>query len=69
SKYVALRTGPSEAPLAFVVCRDCGTAEQIPIDETSKTLFANALACGFQDLDATIEITGRCKGHDDAQTG
>lgn len=66
SKYVALRTGPSESPLAFVVCRECGTAEQIALGQDSADIFLRAKARGYQDLDKTIELTGCCKDHGDS---
>ena len=59
SKYVALKSVPIDAPLAFVICQECGTTEQIALGSESWGLFAVFEARGFQTLDPAIEISGR----------
>lgn len=63
AKYVALTSGPSDLPVAFVVCRECGTTEQIPLDLDPTRLLASAEAHGYGNIDPTIEITGFCQNH------
>jgi Fur family zinc uptake transcriptional regulator len=63
SKYVALKSGPSDAPLAFVICRECGTTEQIELGPESQKLLSVFEARGFQTLNPTLEISGRCLEH------
>ena len=63
SKYVALKSGACDEPLAFMVCQECGSTEQIALGPESQGLFAAFEARGFQTLDPTIEISGRCMEH------
>ena len=63
SKYVPIARPHPEASIAFVVCRECGAAEQVTLELDSQPLLARARACGFQTLDLMIEFTGYCSDH------
>ncbi len=63
SKYVALKSGPSDAPLAFIICQECGTTEQIALGSESQELLSVFETKGFQTLNPTIEVSGRCLEH------
>jgi Fur family zinc uptake transcriptional regulator len=63
SKYVALKSAPRDAPLAFVICQECGTTEQIALGPESHELLSIFETCGFQTLNPTIEVSGRCTAH------
>lgn len=63
SKFVALKSIAVAGPQAFVVCEECGTTEQIELGEESRALFAIVESAGFRNLDAAIELSGRCQDH------
>ncbi|WP_291076119.1 Fur family transcriptional regulator [Hyphomonas sp.] len=63
SKYVPIARPHPEASIAFVVCKECGAAEQVTLDLDNQRLLARAQACGFQTLDLMIEFTGYCSDH------
>ena len=65
SKYVALRAGPSAAPLAFLICRECGSAEQVTAATESDALLQRAERSGFTQIDPIIELMGFCSQHPD----
>lgn len=65
SKFVALRSGPTDAPQAFLICRTCGSAEQVAATKESIALRERAERFGFTSLDPTIELIGRCSEHPD----
>lgn len=63
SKYVALKSGPQDTPLAFVICQECGTTEQIALGPESHELLSAFEVNGFQAVNPTIEVSGRCIEH------
>ena len=63
SKYVPVLNTHQNARVAFVICRECGTTEQVSLDIDCRRFMKRAEACGFQHLDMMIEFTGYCSSH------
>lgn len=75
SKFVAspIPAGPdrtadragAEAPVAFLLCRECGAAKAIDAGPITASLAATANDHNFNKEDAVIEISGLCERHTD----
>ncbi|MCW8886794.1 MAG: transcriptional repressor [Motiliproteus sp.] len=44
----------------FLICRDCGSAQEIEAEEISSFLRQNASAAGFKVETETVELSGLC---------
>jgi Fur family zinc uptake transcriptional regulator len=44
----------------FVICSDCGNAEELPSDGLAETISASANRRGFIAREMTLEVTGVC---------
>jgi Fur family zinc uptake transcriptional regulator len=44
----------------FVICSECGNAEELPSDSLAETISASAGRRGFTARDMTLEVTGVC---------
>lgn len=52
---------PDEAHRGFfLICSDCGNAEELHSDSLSETISASANRRGFAARDMTLEVTGTC---------
>lgn len=60
SKYIATPLTEVTKPMAFVVCRECGVTEQLDCEPSQAIIFDRAKQNGFEQIDSTIEISGRC---------
>lgn len=65
AKYVALWTGPSHSPVAFLVCKECGLAEEVALGNEADRFLSVIAKKGYSAPDAVLEIIGCCAAHTD----
>lgn len=54
---------PGEAHRGFfLICSECGNAEEVESEDLSGTIAATAAGRGFSARDMTLEVTGTCAG-------
>ena len=54
---------PGEAHRGFfLICSECGNAEEVESESLSTTIAATAAGRGFSARDMTLEVTGTCAG-------
>ena len=59
--YVACGHTTHEHSAVFLICDDCGSAEELHAIQTSDALAKESLAAGFQTKSAVIEAHGTCR--------
>ena len=60
AKFTVIRTGLTNDPVAFVVCRDCGQTDELTLDDNIGRIFSRAEDQGYSDFNSTIELSGKC---------
>ena len=60
--YVACGHASHSHSAVFLICNDCGGAEELHSVDTSQALAAETAAAGFMLTHATIEARGVCRG-------
>lgn len=60
SKFVALPKGQSFDPVAVLLCRDCGKVGILEADPSVDAMIGAAKQHGFENVEATVEILGKC---------
>lgn len=63
-KYVALPTGSAFSPVAFLICKECGLAEQLFLGKEWERFLKMVEQRGYSVPDAIVEVTGYCTAHD-----
>jgi Fur family zinc uptake transcriptional regulator len=63
SKFVAAPLDSRAAPVAYLLCRECGQAEPMDPGPVAALLDRAVADAGFRNEATVIEVTGLCGGH------